>query len=144
MIKLLIGKGADVNSANKYKTSVLHITCRNRWKKNSTSIMKHLIESGADVNKGMRDGETAMHKIAYGGNVKQIGLLLKNGADINAKANNGWTPLFRAVIYNDDPEVIIYMIKHGANIKSKDNEGRSLLYWAEKDKIGLTAYNMLK
>ena len=41
-------------------------------------------------------GVTPLHSAAHNGQIKLAQLLIENGADINAKMENGQTPLFMA------------------------------------------------
>ena len=44
----------------------------------------------------MYNGLSPLHNAAHGGNVEIAKLLLKNGADVNAKTKEGFTPLMIA------------------------------------------------
>ncbi len=57
-----------------------------------------LIRGGADVHAAQEEtGWTALHHAASGGSGNMIRLLLKHGANLNAKDSDGETPLYRAV-----------------------------------------------
>jgi ankyrin repeat protein len=66
-----------------------------------------LVESGADVNTANNDGETALHLVAGNPSAPYLGsgcdsdekakALIHAGADIEAKAKSGKTPLDYAV-----------------------------------------------
>ena len=82
------------------------------------SVLKNiqmLIDAGADVNKGNDDGETPLHTavLAFRFNVeglrendlndnnsnldRVIELLIRNGADVNKKDNDGMTPFYHLI-----------------------------------------------
>jgi ankyrin repeat protein len=88
---------------------------------------EHLI-SNCSVNPNLRDkaGKTIFHIACEQGNLDVASLLLKNGADIEAKYNFGRTALHVAG-ENGRDSVLSYLIKAGANIEAKDNVGRSVL-----------------
>ena len=57
-------------------------------------------------------------------------LLIENGANVNAEGENGDTPLHRV----KDVEIAKVLIENGANVNAKNNEGDTPLYnvWNEK------------
>jgi ankyrin repeat protein len=63
----------------------------------------YLLDRGADVNAVTIDGRTSLHMAAQRGDAAMITLLLGRGADIHAKDKKGWTPLDRAMKW-DQPE----------------------------------------
>lgn len=80
-----------------------------------------LIAAGADVHiQCYGRGNTALHNAcqAYD-NITNIELLIACGADINAKTNNGKTPLCRAVEHMNR-EAIRFLIQHGAIVNFDD------------------------
>jgi len=72
----------------------------------------------------------SIHEAAAGGDIEQIKSLISGGADVNAKDNNGSTPLHYAVILAN-MDVIKLLISNGADVNAKDKEGRTPLSWAK-------------
>jgi ankyrin repeat protein len=65
------------------------------------SLVQTLVAEGADVNvrdprSPMFDGATPLTLAAEGGRVAMTNLLLKLGADVDARSASGWTALMRA------------------------------------------------
>ena len=56
--------------------------------------------------------------------------LLKNGARINARHEDGSTPLHYALTLDVHPDTPKLLIKNGADIYAKDNDGFTPLFWA--------------
>ncbi|XP_066930921.1 uncharacterized protein [Clytia hemisphaerica] len=84
------------------------------------------ITEGADVN-AVLNGSTALHLIAamddpFGEVFAK--LLVKHGADTNARSSTGQTPIHVAVTYNRTKTLGI-LLKHGGQTTSKDNDGKS-------------------
>ncbi|KAF8473022.1 hypothetical protein DFH94DRAFT_765373 [Russula ochroleuca] len=51
-------------------------------------------------------------------------MLLKHGANVDAKDDKGRTPLHGAVVHGLDGLVCV-LLEHGANAGAEDNEGRT-------------------
>ena len=67
---------------------------------------------------------------------KAVETLLKAGADVNTRYEDGLTPLIHAVSHNSNSAIIETLLKAGANIKAKDNEGKTAIDYAkENEKI---------
>ena len=60
------------------------------------SVVRALVEQGADVTTRQGDGATALHWAAYWDEVELAGLLIDAGADVNAANDLGVTPLWAA------------------------------------------------
>ncbi|KAM7217653.1 hypothetical protein V8F06_007037, partial [Rhypophila decipiens] len=74
-------------------------------------------------------GMTGVHVAAYFGVGEAVAELLKAGADVNAKANDGRTPLYRAS-GNGHDSVVQQLLAAGADVNAKDNDGRTPLHEA--------------
>ncbi|OEY86541.1 hypothetical protein BIY23_03175 [Wolbachia pipientis] len=56
-----------------------------------------------------------------------IKFIIKNGADVNQKNCNGYTPLHLAAL-QDDEEIVDLLLANNANVHEKDNDGRMPLH----------------
>ncbi|XP_041005659.1 ESX-1 secretion system protein EccA1-like isoform X2 [Juglans microcarpa x Juglans regia] len=75
-------------------------------------------------------GETPLHMAAKNGCNDAAQLLLGHGAIIEAKANNGMTPLHLAVWYSlraEDYSTVNTLLEYNADCSAKDNEGMTPL-----------------
>ena len=57
-------------------------------------------------------------------------MLLQNGADVNAKNNNGETALIMSSMYGANPEVVRILLENGADVNAKTNDGKTAFLWA--------------
>ena len=66
-----------------------------------------------------------------------VELLLRNGADPNAKDNCGWTPLHEASRYcacTSSLETVELLLRNGADPNAKDSDGWTPLYCASRSR----------
>lgn len=87
---------------------------------------------------------TPLHWACTESSLPHVALLLKKGADVEAKDASGCTPLLIAAQYGQ-VEVVAYLLNHGANIQAVDSSRDTALHWAAyKGSIqvcGLLAYH---
>ena len=92
--------------------------------------LKQQLNAGTDVNqKNSYDGSTALNHAAWHGHMEIVQLLLENGANTNAKRNDGWAPLHDAAAQGHE-EIAELLIANGADINTKDDGERTPLYAA--------------
>jgi len=130
--ELLRHSGADPNVQCYQENTPLHSAAYY----GDVEMVQELLDLEADVKVRNKPGETPLHytpRTPYSrrniptfpilfGNVAQ--LLLDRGADINARANNRWTPLHNAVD-SGCIEVVRVLLEHGANVGAEDEQGRT-------------------
>lgn len=152
LVELFIERGANLNTTDKQGKTSLH-------KVKSIKVAKLLVKHGADINAKDNSGCNPIHN-ASGGTFDPkvmndivsaifppsltsktqseqidrksiVSFLLEAGADINAKDNEGRSPIFYAII-GRELEVIELLINHGADLSINDNSGKSVLAIAEE------------
>lgn len=90
--EILIKAGANYDSET--QTEILISACD----QGDLKTVSKMISDGADINKhSKRDGETALMRAASRGRNEIVKLLLSNGAEIDAQAEDGSTALISAV-----------------------------------------------
>lgn len=107
------------------------------------------VDKGADVN--ARDMESfgmtpLMWAAEWNKNPEVIVVLLKAGAEVNARDDDGETPLIYAAMYNPNPRVISTLLNAGADAKAKDSSGMTAVEYAVHDYrlLGSDAMRKLK
>ena len=94
-------------------------------------IARMLLSRGAFAFGRTRSGETVMHACARENNVQLASLILSRSRTsetvdaLNAKANNGMTPLHVAVWHNQEDMVKLLLQQEGIDRGAADNEGNT-------------------
>ena len=147
--KLLIEAGAKVDARNKYGATPLHYA-------DDVPSAKLMIDAGADIHvrtRGVEGIEIAYDYFdSYAGEVKETGRYIgktplhyavKNpklvkyfiglDADVNAKDNDGATPLHDASFYDSHKEplnTVKALVRAGSEVNAKDTNGLTPLHLA--------------
>lgn len=120
-------QGVNPSMADKEGNSPMLIASRMGY----VDVVKLLIKYGAKVDepRSPKGRTPLMAALAYSNGIEIAKVLVENGANVNARASDGTTPLIIASAgakYN----VVEYLIKKGADVKAKDNNGKTALTWA--------------
>ncbi|KAK2753904.1 hypothetical protein FQN54_007263 [Arachnomyces sp. PD_36] len=115
-VRFLLDRGANIAAGtNQIDGTALHLA---GWSQTSIksppfSLVKLLIERGADVRSKDYSGETPLHTAASRGYSSVVQLLLDHGADLEAKDGHDQTALHKAVSGNH-VEVARVLLNYGA------------------------------
>jgi ankyrin repeat protein len=123
----LINAGEDPNQING-QSSLLSSYCRYSV---ADSMAFFLLRHGAKPDT-LRSpaGRTALHiAAAYYACEELCGALLNAGADINARTNDGATPLMLAAL-SAKLRLVKFLLDNGANANLKDNKGKTAYDYA--------------
>lgn len=119
-VKALIAAGADVNYQ---KDDMMGYTALGLAK--DTVMMEVLISAGADINhQDNRTGYTPLMNALNGCNNDVSGFLIRQGADINIKSNDGATALILACGCSED--IAKQMLEKGADIHALTDKGNGV------------------
>ncbi|KAL0633840.1 putative ankyrin-repeat protein [Maublancomyces gigas] len=108
MIKLLLNRGAEVDTRDHLGRTSLHL---GSWF--GPEVVRFLLENGADTSARDMNGYTPLHTaVRHSEEVMRI--LLEKGADVNAKDGNGSTPMHVAAKLSRG--IVDLLLEHGASV----------------------------
>ena len=94
------------------------------------TIVRLLLQAGADPNAPDDDGRTPLHRGAENSNPMVVTHLLDAGADLGARDNEGYTALHWAAAHSGNGRVIKVLLDRGADPFAESNDGRTPLHSA--------------
>ena len=100
----------DVNDVDEHQRTALQAACS----QDCISIVKILLEKGADVTVATNDGLTPLHIASSNGHIEVVKMLLEKGANIIVTSNDGCSPLYLASS-NGHIEVVKVLLEKGAD-----------------------------
>jgi ankyrin repeat protein len=112
MVRLLLEKGADVNTPDAQGTPALHIAAGRRHE----DVVSLLLTSGADVSRANRSGYTPLMNASTWGHVGVVRLLLRymGGRELDVRCDGGWTALYYAC-FHGRADVLRVLLLAGAD-----------------------------
>uniref|UniRef100_A0ABD2WJL1 Uncharacterized protein n=1 Tax=Trichogramma kaykai TaxID=54128 RepID=A0ABD2WJL1_9HYME len=139
LAKLLLRNGADPNSVDEEGSTPLHVICEGKCDDELAELFFKINDDMQQVHVDARDkkGNTALHYVLTGKQIKLFELLLRRGADPNLTNAEGSTALHVLCKYDYDVYdlmVLLFKISREKNrpvqIDARDNSGRTPLQWA--------------
>lgn len=126
VVELLIEHGADVNRGDIGGTTPLMRLMQGGI--SQSDKVNLLLNYEADTRSVDNKGLTVLHYMAKSGRLANPEILIKHGADLNARDRSGQTPLHSAVTGINNPNVIEALIELGADMNATDNKGNTPLH----------------
>ncbi|MBR1601255.1 MAG: ankyrin repeat domain-containing protein [Alphaproteobacteria bacterium] len=93
-----------------------------------------LIEQGADINQETPMGTPLISAVSNAWNTDLIDILIKSGANVNARDRKGRTALFYGEIFGGDT-ISTKLLAAGADVDIKDNSGKNYLEVTKEELI---------
>ena len=95
----------------------------------SVSLIKLILDNGANINARSSSQRTPLHKACINGNMDLVVALVNQDADVDARDNNKLTPLHHACI-TGIMEVVMALVDRGADVDARDAAQMTPLHWA--------------
>mmetsp|Transcript_20924 Transcript_20924/g.52559 ORF Transcript_20924/g.52559 Transcript_20924/m.52559 type:complete len:705 (-) Transcript_20924:302-2416(-) len=138
-LELLLLEKADVNAETKKSGTPLHLSVR-LGSKQGLACMAKLLENGANVNAKMNGeageeaGWTPLHLAVFLHRTEFVQELLKHQADVNAKSEDGLSPLHLAA--QNNTVGVLLLASQGStplNVMAATNLGYTPLHYAAQE-----------
>ncbi len=126
-MKILVLKGADVNSKDKKQFTLLHIAA----KKAPLSIVKFLVKNGANIHYINGYGYSVLHSAALGGKYTNLKFLINRGMSVNLKNFDNNTILHSAVL-GGNLKIVKFLLLKGADINAYNRSKQTIVTYAYK------------
>jgi ankyrin repeat protein len=136
-VKALIDAGADVKAKNNYGPFLPGDLGGALYSGSTTHQDPVILLQSHGVNaQDMQNGYTPLDLALFANKHKEIvDLLIAKGADVNARAASGATPLFWAVM-RDQKDDVLTLLSHGADVNLADAYGDTILDCALRLQFG--------
>ncbi|NXM32703.1 ASB10 protein, partial [Oxyruncus cristatus] len=136
-VRLLLGSGADPEAVSEDGYRPLHL-CKSP---DSIECVRQLLQHGASANsRTEEEDDTALHVAARHGLAEHVQLLLHHRAELEAKNEEGQTPLNTACAQHHQPQdmdryyrVCQLLVESGASINAADQDRQHPLHLACKN-----------
>jgi ankyrin repeat protein len=139
IVKLLIEKGAQVNTTNKFGKTPLHkAACMH-----NRNTVEHLINNDANPNVQDNEGLTVLQEAVLMGQLEVVKCLIEKDVDIDLVNRAERTALHFAVLKGFE-DIVEYLVTAGINVTATDDDGKTALVIAEERKQGKKIIEFLR
>ncbi|OAQ78569.1 ankyrin repeat containing protein [Purpureocillium lilacinum] len=125
VVQLLLESGANVEAADGAGWRPLALASTATANAQSLNIARLLLEYGANIEAvNASTLQSALHLCADAGQLDLAQLFLDNGAQVDFRDIDGWTPLLRALVIGS-VDMIRLLLQYGADKDVKTNDGHT-------------------
>jgi len=136
-IKVLLKNGADIQAVDNEGNTALHSAAYHGNSKDAKETLEYLLSNGADIDAINKRGETPLitsltadwGSSSYVGHKNRLSVmkvLCEHGANVNAKENEGNTPLHHAVYYKPRESVELLLARN-ADLTIRNLNGQTAI-----------------
>lgn len=128
LVRILIGKGNNLNSTNLYGHTAQHLVVIGV----NVELTRLLLKvEGVDKNRKDKDGQTPLSYAAENGHETLVRILCEKGVEMDSQDTRcGRSALSWAAVHGHE-EVVKILLESGVNVECKDTKyGRTPLFWA--------------
>ncbi|CAM9188868.1 unnamed protein product [Scytosiphon promiscuus] len=130
IVRTLLIEGADANEPDRRGRSPLHLACIS----GDAASIKALLAAGSDVShRHGSNGYAALDFAVRCGKIEASRVLLRKGADINARGNHGRTALHVAMIANQANAMQFLSQQPGVDMNCEDDDRKTPLQLAASE-----------
>jgi ankyrin repeat protein len=126
----LIAAGADINRANKYGDTPLHVSTYD-YDQKSPGVLDTLLQRNVDITPARNGGWNLLCWAAEQGNAVVMQTALRRGLGVDSRDKYGRTPLMYAAA-NGEGRVLKMLLDRGADIDACDKMGWTALMFASQ------------
>lgn len=127
-VESLVEAGADINAANSTGQTPLYLAAAS----GNGEMVSGLLEDGAELDvPDSGDGLRALHVAAQHGHTDVVDLLVRYGADTEARTRHQQTPLHLAALHGH-AGVTARLLRYHVKLDSRDADGMTAQQLAEK------------
>ncbi|MDE0152187.1 MAG: ankyrin repeat domain-containing protein [Bdellovibrionales bacterium] len=137
--EILVKAGGDIHSLDNRQNSLLHYSFYSQQpgqKQKSFELSKFLVERKLKVNTQNKTSDTALHLAVGNGDLRNVMLLLENGAKVELLNMYKQTPAHQVLAESTPPKnykkLISEMMKKKFPINLKDSSGKTILHYASE------------
>ncbi len=144
----LLQSGANINArtsdSRAFGRTLLQMAVWHEWGMESD---RFLIAAGADIEARDRHGDTALTLACQsdlGSHQPVVSLLLRAGANVNARGAKGMTPLMCAALHDESGQVVKTLLAASADVAARDRLGwTALMHATRKRRENIQVVRML-